>query len=47
MLKVNLFFIFIMTLCPWGSKLVNERLNLVENVEKIIFVSEWVRERFF
>ena len=30
-----------------GSKSVNERLKILENVEKIIFVSEWVRERFF
>jgi len=30
-----------------GSKLVKERLYLLENVEKIIFVSEWVRKRFF
>ena len=30
-----------------GSKSVNERLTLLENVEKLIFVSEWVRERFF
>ena len=30
-----------------GSKSVKERLKILENVEKIIFVSEWVRERFF
>ena len=30
-----------------GSKAVKERLTLLENVEKIIFVSEWVRDRFF
>ena len=30
-----------------GSKSVKERLKLLEIVEKIIFVSEWVRERFF
>lgn len=30
-----------------GSKSVTERLKILENVEKLIFVSEWVRERFF
>ncbi|WP_075536311.1 glycosyltransferase [Candidatus Pelagibacter communis] len=30
-----------------GSKSVNERLKILKEVEKIIFVSEWVRERFF
>ena len=30
-----------------GSKSVKERLKILEIVEKIIFVSEWVRERFF
>ena len=30
-----------------GSKSVKERLKILETVEKIIFVSEWVRERFF
>ena len=30
-----------------GSKSIKERLNILENVDKIIFVSEWVRERFF
>ncbi len=30
-----------------GSKSVKERLKILESVEKIIFVSEWVRERFF
>jgi len=30
-----------------GSKSVKDRLKILENVEKIIFVSEWVRERFF
>ena len=30
-----------------GSKSIKERLNLLENVDKIIFVSEWVKERFF
>ncbi len=30
-----------------GSRSVKERLKILESVEKIIFVSEWVRERFF
>ncbi len=30
-----------------GSKSIKERLKILETVEKIIFVSEWVRERFF
>ena len=30
-----------------GSKTIKERLKLLDSVEKIIFVSEWVRERFF
>ena len=30
-----------------GSKTVKERLKILESVEKIIFVSEWVRGRFF
>ena len=30
-----------------GSKSVKERLYILNAVEKIIFVSEWVRERFF
>ena len=30
-----------------GSKSIKERLNILKNVDKIIFVSEWVRERFF
>ena len=30
-----------------GSKSVNERLKILQEVEKIIFVSEWVGERFF
>ncbi len=30
-----------------GSKSINERLLLLNSVEKIIFVSEWVRDRFF
>ena len=30
-----------------GSKTIKERLKLLDSVEKIIFVSEWVRDRFF
>ena len=30
-----------------GSKTSKERINLLNNVEKIIFVSEWVQKRFF
>ena len=30
-----------------GSKTIRERLKILDSVEKIIFVSEWVRERFF
>ena len=30
-----------------GSKKINERLFILKNCEKIIFVSEWVRRRFF
>ncbi len=30
-----------------GSKTIKERLKILESVEKIIFVSEWVRESFF
>ena len=30
-----------------GSKTIKERLKILDSVEKIIFVSEWVRERFF
>tara|TARA_A100001035_G_C27774982_1_gene498482 strand:+ start:298 stop:2421 length:2124 start_codon:yes stop_codon:yes gene_type:complete len=30
-----------------GSKTIKERLKILNSVEKIIFVSEWVRERFF
>ena len=30
-----------------GSKSIDERLFILRNVEKIIFVSEWVRKRFF
>ena len=30
-----------------GSKSSSERINLLNNVEKIIFVSEWVQKRFF
>ena len=30
-----------------GSKTPNERLNLLLNIDKIIFVSKWVQKRFF
>ncbi len=30
-----------------GSKSTNERLLILKNVDKIIFVSEWVKKRFF
>ena len=30
-----------------GSKSINERLNLLNQVNKIIFVSKWVQDRFF
>ena len=30
-----------------GSKSIDERLLILKNVEKIIFVSNWVRDRFF
>ena len=30
-----------------GSKSINERLLILKHVDKIIFVSEWVKERFF
>ena len=48
--KINSKFIFYFHNDPLtmkGSKSVKERLMLLENVEKIIFVSEWVRDRFF
>ncbi len=30
-----------------GSKSIKERLDIISNVEKIIFVSEWTQKRFF
>jgi glycosyltransferase involved in cell wall biosynthesis len=30
-----------------GSKTIEERLFILKNIEKIIFVSEWVKNRFF
>ena len=30
-----------------GSKTIKERLSILNSVEKIIFVSQWVRDRFF
>ena len=30
-----------------GSKTSSERLNLLINLDKIVFVSKWVQDRFF
>ena len=30
-----------------GSKTINQRLDIISKVEKIIFVSEWTQKRFF
>ncbi len=30
-----------------GSKKINERLSILKNCQKIVFVSEWVKSRFF
>ena len=30
-----------------GSKKISERLFILKNVEKIVFVSQWTRNRFF
>ena len=30
-----------------GSKTKNEKLFLLENVDKIVFISEWVKKQFF
>ena len=30
-----------------GSKTINERLKLLDEIDKIIFVSKWVQNRFF
>ncbi len=30
-----------------GSKTSNERLNLLISLDKIVFVSKWVQDRFF
>ena len=30
-----------------GSKTIKDRLFILKNVEKIIFVSQWVKDRFF
>ena len=48
--KINARFIFYFHNDPIsmkGSKTVEERLNILKSVEKLIFVSEWVRNRFF
>ncbi len=48
--KINSRFIFYFHNDPLsmkGSKTNKERLFIIKNTEKIIFVSEWVRDRFF
>ena len=30
-----------------GSKTIRERLQLLQNVDKIIFISQWIKEKFF
>ena len=30
-----------------GAKSVNERIYLLKNVDKIIFISKWVKKKFF
>jgi len=48
--KINNKFIFYFHNDPLsmkGSKTIKERLNIISNVEKIIFVSEWTQKRFF
>jgi len=48
--KINSRFIFYFHNDPLsmkGSKKISERLTILEYSEKIVFVSEWVRERFF
>ena len=30
-----------------GAKSIDERINLLKNVDKIIFISKWVKKRFF
>ena len=48
--KVNSRFIFYFHNDPLsmkGSKFINERLKILNSVDRLIFVSEWVRNRFF
>jgi glycosyltransferase involved in cell wall biosynthesis len=48
--KINSKFIFYYHNDPLsmnGSKKIDERLNLLNQVEKIVFVSSWVQKRFF
>jgi glycosyltransferase involved in cell wall biosynthesis len=48
--KINSRYIFFFHNDPLsmkGSKKVSERLFILKNTDKIIFVSEWVRQRFF
>jgi glycosyltransferase involved in cell wall biosynthesis len=48
--KINTRFIFYFHNDPLsmkGSKKISERLFIIKNCEKIVFVSDWVRKRFF
>ena len=48
--KINCSFIFYFHNDPLsmkGSKSISERLFILKNVKKIIFISEWVKSRFF
>ncbi len=48
--KINSKFIFYFHNDPKsmnGSKTIQQRLNILDLVEKVIFVSEWVKDRFF
>ncbi len=48
--KINSRFIFYFHNDPLsmkGSKTIKERLSIIRDTEKIIFVSEWTRDRFF
>ncbi len=47
-IKINVIFYFHNDpLSMKGSKSINDRLNILKKVKKIVFVSEWVRKRFF
>ena len=48
--KINSRFIFYFHNDPLsmnGSKTISERLLILKNIDKIIFVSDWVKDRFF